>query len=61
MPLGTEAGLGPGNSVLDGDPTPHRKGYSSPHFLAHIYCGQMVTYLGNCWDLVLFYVILPVL
>jgi len=27
MPLGMEVGLGPGNSVLDGDPAvPHRKG-----------------------------------
>jgi len=24
MPVGTEVGLGPGNIVLDGDPTPHK-------------------------------------
>jgi len=49
MPLGMEAGLGPGDTVLDGDPAP-RKGHSnvtnwlwnsSAHFLAHVYCGQM--------------------
>jgi len=42
MPLGTEVGLGPGYIVLDGDPPPKKRGYSSPHpqFLAHAYCGQ---------------------
>jgi len=31
MPLGTEVGLGPGDSVLDGDPAPaHGKGHSTP-------------------------------
>jgi len=31
MPLGTEVGLGPGHTVLDGDPGhPHGKGHSSP-------------------------------
>ena len=31
MPLGTEVGLGPGDIVLDGDPTPpKKKGHSSP-------------------------------
>jgi len=39
MPLGTKVGLGPGNTVLDGDPAPPKKGHS-PHFLAHVYCGQ---------------------
>ena len=34
MPLGTEVGLGPGDIVLDGDPTfPHGKGHSSPTFV----------------------------
>jgi len=29
--LGTEVGLGPGHTVLDGDPAPtHRKGHRSP-------------------------------
>ena len=42
MKLGTEVGLGPGHIVLDGDPAPHlpKKGHSSAHFLAHVYCGQ---------------------
>jgi len=26
MPLGTEVGLGPGHSVLDGDPAPPKMG-----------------------------------
>ena len=50
MPLSTEVGLGPGDSVLDGDPTPpHGKGYSSPpHFPNHTHCGQTVARLSNC-------------
>jgi len=43
MLLGNEVGLAPGHIVLDGDPDPHpRKRHSSPspHFLAHVYCGQ---------------------
>ena len=33
MPLGTEVGVGPGDTVLDWDPAPPRKGHSSPpHF-----------------------------
>jgi len=38
MPLGREVDLGPGDIVLDGDPAPP-KGYS-PHFSAHVRCGQ---------------------
>jgi len=34
--------------VLDGDLAPHGKGHSSPHFLAHVYCGQTVAHLSNC-------------
>ena len=34
MPLGTEVDLGPGDTVLDGDPA------QSPQFLAHVCCGQ---------------------
>jgi len=30
IPLGTEVGLGPGHTVLDGDPVPHGMGHSSP-------------------------------
>jgi len=32
--------LGQGDIVLDGDPTPPRKGHGSPYFSAHVYCGQ---------------------
>jgi len=58
MPLGTEAGLGPGDIVLDGDTAPqllHRKDHSSPHFSAHVivYCRQTVGHLSYCWALVL--------
>jgi len=34
MKLGTQVGLSPGHTVLDGDPAP-------PQFSAHICCGQM--------------------
>jgi len=40
MPLDTKVGLGQGDIVLDGDPSPPIKGDSSPHFLTHVYCGQ---------------------
>jgi len=41
MPLGTEVGLCPSDVVLDGDPAPPQKGaQQTPHFLAHVYCGQ---------------------
>jgi len=34
-------GLSPGHIVLDEDPAaPCKKGHSSPHFSAHVYCGQ---------------------
>jgi len=39
MPLGTEAGLGPGHIVLVADPGPPKNGHS-PHFSALVYCGQ---------------------
>ena len=53
VPLGTEVGLGPGHIVLDGDPValscPHpERGTAATLFLAHVYCGQTVAYLGNC-------------
>jgi len=50
MPLGREVGLGPNHIVLDGDPAPSKKGatHSSPHFLAHVHCGQTVAHLSNC-------------
>ena len=42
MPLGTEVGLGPDATVLDGDPTPLPKKGSEPppQFSTHVYCGQ---------------------
>jgi len=40
MPSDTEAGLGPGDIVLDGDPGPPSP-ESSPQFSAHVYFGQM--------------------
>jgi len=52
MPLGMEAGLGPGDIVLDGDPTPPKK-KAQPPFLAHVYCGQTVAHqqllLSSCY------------
>jgi len=45
MLVGTEIGLGPGHIVLDGDLPPPRKGHSSPHFSAHVYCGQMAGWI----------------
>ena len=50
MPLGMEVGLGPGHTVLDGDPAPARprKGHSSPQFSAHVYYGQTVAHLSYC-------------
>jgi len=36
--------------VLDGDPAPPQgKGHSSRYFSAHVYCGQTVAHLSNCW------------
>jgi len=32
MPLGIEAGLGPGHIVLDGDPAPPKRGQAPPTF-----------------------------
>jgi len=42
MPLATEVGLGPGDSVFDGDPaTPEKKGtHTRTQFLADVYYGQ---------------------
>jgi len=42
MPLGTELGLGPCDTVSDGDPAaPTERGTAAPsHFTAHVYCGQ---------------------
>jgi len=35
---------------------PHKKGYRSPHFLDHVYCGQTVAHVSNCWALVEVYI-----
>jgi len=52
MPLDTEVGLGPGDIVLDGDPAvPTERGIAAPHFSAHVYCGQTVAHLSNCYEL----------
>jgi len=42
MPLGTKIGLGPGDTVVDGDPaSPMTRGTAPPPtFLAHVCCGQ---------------------
>jgi len=40
MPLGTEVGLGPNDSVLNGDPAPPSPKGHSPQFSAHVHCGQ---------------------
>ena len=47
MPLGMEVGLGPGNTVLDGDPALPPKGGTAapPQFSAHVYRGQMVGWI----------------
>ena len=39
MSLDTKVGVGPGDTVSDGDPAPPNKGHS-PHFPTHVYCGQ---------------------
>jgi len=62
MPLDMEVDLSrlsPGDIVLDGDPaSPPKKGQSSPpHISAHVYCGQSIAYLSNCWSLV--WLVLP--
>jgi len=49
MPLSMEVGVCvcPGQIVLDGDsvPPPQKKGHSSPHFSAHVYCGQTAEWI----------------
>ena len=47
MPLGKEAGLGPGHIVLDPVGT-QLSTAAFPHFSAHVYCGQTVAHLSNC-------------
>jgi len=45
MKLGTNVGLGPGHTVLDGDvgPSPQRR--TAPQFSAHVYCGQTAAWI----------------
>ena len=47
MPLGREVGLGPGDSVLNGNPTsPLQKGgTAAPHFSVHVCCGQTARWI----------------
>jgi len=46
MALGVEVGLGPGHTVLDGDPAPlPEKGDRGPQFSAHLYCGQTARWM----------------
>ena len=40
MKLGMQVGLGPGHTVLDGDPAPLPKKETDPQFSAHVCCGQ---------------------
>jgi len=57
MPLGTEADLGPGDIVLDGDPAPpSERGTAPPLFSAHVYCGQTVAHLSIAVQPVLLHV-----
>ena len=39
MPFGREVGLGPGDTVLDGDPSPSKGGAQAPTFRP-MYCDQ---------------------
>jgi len=49
MPLGMEVRLGPGHTVLDGDPAPlPETGTAAPLFSTHVYCGQTVAHLSYC-------------
>ena len=49
MKLGMEVGLGPGQIVLDGDPSPPKGGTASPlfnpHFSAYSCSGQMAGWI----------------
>ena len=42
MSLGMELGLGPGHSVLDGDPAPFPYRSTAPQFSANVRYGQTV-------------------
>jgi len=50
MPLGTEVDVVPSDLALDGDPAPLTKGAQQPpNISAHVYCGQTVAHLSNCF------------
>jgi len=40
-----EVELSQGEIVLHGDPAPPIRGHISPHFSAHVYCGQMARWI----------------
>ena len=51
-PLRTELGLGPGDIVLDGDPSTPKRGTAVPNFSAHVlwpngWMDQDATWYGN--------------
>ena len=51
MKLGMQVGLGPGHTVLDGDPSPPPlKGDRAPQFSAHICCVQMAAWIKMALD-----------
>jgi len=58
MPLGMEIGLGPDDIALDWDTALPRKGaqqlatFRPMSISAHVYCGQTVAHLSNCWAFV---------
>jgi len=46
IPFGTEVGLGPSDTVLNGDSAPLGRGTAPlPHFSAHVYCGEMAGWI----------------
>jgi len=45
MKFGMQVGLGPGHTVLDGDPVPLLQRGTAPQFSAHICCGQMAAWI----------------
>jgi len=45
MKLGTQAGLGPGHIVLDGDPAPPPEKGTALQLSARICCGQMAAWI----------------
>jgi len=43
--------LGPGHTVLDGDPAPLSQKGAEPQFSAHLYCGQTAGYIKMPLDM----------